>query len=275
MSDILSDEILPGIKVSINPQNDRSRSILLEGVVDEVLTNAKSHPHGILVRLTCGEKGRVKAILDERQRSPVSSADDLSGVFRFDEITLPPWLASENPYFCRDLQAVQQRLRKKHDIGEWRDQYYDYGVCGCLQEITKLLEKSVETIFKMPLFMISESDKLSTFIYGKPWLGGAFLYRFASSTELLGKLQFVFNDRRKKEDIIDQGNYIDSDLGLFFEKISVLDVAAITSLNTIRHYRNYLSHPQNNVLSQSKTRFIVDYSLADYKEIYSLDTYLR
>lgn len=52
-----------GMLVEVNPQTDRSRQLRVSGEIEEILTNAESHPHGILVQLVSGEKGRVKAIL--------------------------------------------------------------------------------------------------------------------------------------------------------------------------------------------------------------------
>lgn len=53
-------ELKPGDRVSINPQNDRTRKARIDGVVAEVLTKNPSHPHGIKVKLETGEIGRVK-----------------------------------------------------------------------------------------------------------------------------------------------------------------------------------------------------------------------
>jgi uncharacterized repeat protein (TIGR03833 family) len=62
-----------GMSVEINPQADRSRKIREVGEIEEILTNSSQHSHGILVRLTNGQIGRVKAIL---QSSFVSSSDE-------------------------------------------------------------------------------------------------------------------------------------------------------------------------------------------------------
>ena len=60
---ITASELPKGTRVAINPQTDRSRKILIEGAVNEVLTKATEHPHGLLVKLETGEIGRVKKIL--------------------------------------------------------------------------------------------------------------------------------------------------------------------------------------------------------------------
>ena len=39
---------------------------LTTGVVQRILTNSRTHPHGIKVRLESGEIGRVKEILDQK-----------------------------------------------------------------------------------------------------------------------------------------------------------------------------------------------------------------
>lgn len=58
-----------GMHVDINPQDDRTRKVIVKGVVSEILTKSDNHPHGILVQLESGEKGRVKAIHDGGQTS--------------------------------------------------------------------------------------------------------------------------------------------------------------------------------------------------------------
>ena len=274
---ISADMLWKGVGVVINPQSDRSRSLLIEGIVDEILTGSNTHPHGILVRLESGEKGRVKSLIETSSGSEnLSTARPvLDEVTSHKEIVIPPWLHSENPYLVRDIAALKLILDKEHKKDVWRDHYYEDGICGCLQEMTKLIESKVEEIFKQPIFLISESNDISELLYGRSSPIIPPTYRFASSTDLLHKLQFVFNDSRKKERLIDLANYIDSDIGLLFEKIGTLDRAAIPSLNAIRNYRNHLSHPSNDVLSQSKSRFIVDYALVDFEEIYALDVYLR
>lgn len=47
----------------VEKQNQRSGD-LTEGIVEKLLTNSKTHPHGIKVRLEDGTVGRVKNILD-------------------------------------------------------------------------------------------------------------------------------------------------------------------------------------------------------------------
>ncbi len=55
--------IKPGIKVRIVLKKDQATGKLTEGVVKDILTNSPTHPHGIKVRLTDGQVGRVKEIL--------------------------------------------------------------------------------------------------------------------------------------------------------------------------------------------------------------------
>lgn len=62
---ISNNELKIGMLVEINPQSDRSRKILLQGAISEILTKSLNHPHGILVLLETGEKGRVKNIIKD------------------------------------------------------------------------------------------------------------------------------------------------------------------------------------------------------------------
>ena len=56
--------IKPGIRVAIVLKKDQRSGKRTEGIVKDVLTNSATHPHGIKVRLTSGEVGRVKEILN-------------------------------------------------------------------------------------------------------------------------------------------------------------------------------------------------------------------
>jgi uncharacterized repeat protein (TIGR03833 family) len=54
--------IKPGLKVKIVLKQDQRSGKLTEGVVRDILTKSPSHPHGIKVRLSSGDVGRVKEI---------------------------------------------------------------------------------------------------------------------------------------------------------------------------------------------------------------------
>ncbi len=55
--------IRPGLEVSIVLKKDQRTGALTKGIVKDILTNSPTHPHGIKVRLTDGQVGRVKEIL--------------------------------------------------------------------------------------------------------------------------------------------------------------------------------------------------------------------
>lgn len=54
--------IKQGLKVKIVLKQDQKSGKLTEGIIQDILTKSSSHPHGIKVRLTSGEVGRVKEI---------------------------------------------------------------------------------------------------------------------------------------------------------------------------------------------------------------------
>ena len=56
------NDIKKGTKVSVVQKNHQRSGELTEGVVQDLLTNSSSHPHGIKVRLESGIVGRVKQI---------------------------------------------------------------------------------------------------------------------------------------------------------------------------------------------------------------------
>jgi uncharacterized repeat protein (TIGR03833 family) len=53
-----------GKKVAIVLKADQRSGKLTEGVVQDILTNSPTHPHGIKVRLASGDVGRVQKILE-------------------------------------------------------------------------------------------------------------------------------------------------------------------------------------------------------------------
>ena len=58
-------DIHPGLEVNIILKKDQRTGIKTRGVVKDLLTNSTRHPHGIKVRLTDGQVGRVCEILQK------------------------------------------------------------------------------------------------------------------------------------------------------------------------------------------------------------------
>ena len=54
--------IHPGQNVKIVLKKDQRSGALTNGIVKDILTKSATHPHGIKVRLTSGEVGRVQEI---------------------------------------------------------------------------------------------------------------------------------------------------------------------------------------------------------------------
>ena len=57
--------IKPGLRVAIVLKQDQRTGKQTIGVVKDLLTNSNFHPHGIKVRLTDGQVGRVQEILQD------------------------------------------------------------------------------------------------------------------------------------------------------------------------------------------------------------------
>jgi len=55
-------DIKPGKVVGIVTKENQVSNVITEGIVQDILTKSLYHPHGIKVRLTTGEIGRVKVI---------------------------------------------------------------------------------------------------------------------------------------------------------------------------------------------------------------------
>jgi uncharacterized repeat protein (TIGR03833 family) len=59
--------IRAGIKVAIVLKQDQRTGKQTVGIVKDLLTNSNFHPHGIKVRLTDGQVGRVQEILADEK----------------------------------------------------------------------------------------------------------------------------------------------------------------------------------------------------------------
>lgn len=58
-------DIQPGLEVNIILKKDQRSGVKTKGIVKDLLTNSAYHPHGIKVRLTDGQIGRVCDILQK------------------------------------------------------------------------------------------------------------------------------------------------------------------------------------------------------------------
>jgi len=55
--------VVKGARVKVVKKEDQRSGKLTEGIVQDVLTRAAVHPHGIKVRLASGVVGRIKEII--------------------------------------------------------------------------------------------------------------------------------------------------------------------------------------------------------------------
>lgn len=56
------NDLKAGLRVEIVKKEDQRTGKLTSGMISEILTSSRSHPHGIKVRLQDGQVGRVKKI---------------------------------------------------------------------------------------------------------------------------------------------------------------------------------------------------------------------
>lgn len=60
--------IRAGLKVAVVLKQDQRTGKRTVGIVKDLLTNSANHPHGIKVRLTDGQIGRVQEILTDGEQ---------------------------------------------------------------------------------------------------------------------------------------------------------------------------------------------------------------
>ena len=58
------EHIRPGQHVSVVQKHHQATGELTEGIVERILTKSTFHPHGIKVKLSSGQVGRVKETHD-------------------------------------------------------------------------------------------------------------------------------------------------------------------------------------------------------------------
>ena len=58
-------DVRPGLEVNIILKKDQRTGEKTRGIVKDLLTNSSFHPHGIKVRLTDGQVGRVCEIVEK------------------------------------------------------------------------------------------------------------------------------------------------------------------------------------------------------------------
>jgi uncharacterized repeat protein (TIGR03833 family) len=63
MNGQIRSQIKTGMIVLIILKQDQRTGKLTQGIVKDILTKSPAHPHGIKVRLTNGQVGRVKEIV--------------------------------------------------------------------------------------------------------------------------------------------------------------------------------------------------------------------
>ena len=56
-------DLSSGVEVDIVLKKDQRTGRLTRGIVKDILTKSARHPHGIKVRLTDGQVGRVKKVI--------------------------------------------------------------------------------------------------------------------------------------------------------------------------------------------------------------------
>lgn len=59
------NDVYKGLEVKVVLKEDQQTGVLTNGIVDRILTNSSTHPHGIKVKLETGEIGRVKEIINQ------------------------------------------------------------------------------------------------------------------------------------------------------------------------------------------------------------------
>ena len=114
-----NNDIKIGMKVRIETRENRDSGKLVEGFVKEKLTSAESHPHGILVLLDSGIKGRVHELVGNAVIKNVQKIFD--GFEDLSTIVIPTMEDTNNEFketFRFDTKEDKLRREGKIDIAD-------------------------------------------------------------------------------------------------------------------------------------------------------------
>lgn len=115
MSGTQRSAIVPGTPVSIVLKCDQRSGRLTNGIVQSVLTNSANHPHGIKVRLTSGQVGRVQHIQSRNATTVCQPEVMVGGSFgRHDN--------DDDDYDALDEHSAQRLRAPPHggtSLGDW------------------------------------------------------------------------------------------------------------------------------------------------------------
>jgi len=126
-----SQDIEIGTTVDINPRSDRSRKKTIRGIVSQIHTRDRNHPHGVLVTLESGEIGRVKGVVGKSREEtveaetvatePTAQSVDLAELIQGDETHQVEFksdiLWSAN-YSAEDIKNHRPQSKELHKYGK-------------------------------------------------------------------------------------------------------------------------------------------------------------
>ncbi len=125
MADIpLRDQIKPGTKVAIETKEDQGTGKLTKGIVKNILTSSNSHPYGIMVELTDGNKGRVKQISEDASNETKQDLDELKYQKYLEEIS--DYRRQTTPQYEIKLEQLSSKIFPKKDIPKNEDPYNEF-----------------------------------------------------------------------------------------------------------------------------------------------------
>lgn len=119
------DQIQLGFEVRIEPKEHQGTGTRVDGIVDEILTTSKTHPHGIKVKLKNGQVGRVKKIV--RKHHVVHLQDNIPSIS--DHMDFQKTLApntSESRTVARFVDLDKKEIPKTEDADNEFKECYQY-----------------------------------------------------------------------------------------------------------------------------------------------------
>ncbi len=125
MTDVPSrDQIKPGTKVAIETKENQGTGKLTKGIVKNILTSSNSHPYGIMVELTDGDKGRVKQISEDESNETKQNFNELEYQKYLDEIS--NYRRQTTPQFEVEPIPISTKTILMSDVPKNEDKFIEF-----------------------------------------------------------------------------------------------------------------------------------------------------
>lgn len=112
------DEVKIGSSVMIEMERHSGTGILIEGIVQNILTSGNYHPNGLMVDLQNGERGRVKKLLTKETIKETKESRYITTTKHLESETNEDKKNGETNQTPKKIENVEERFRESQKLME-------------------------------------------------------------------------------------------------------------------------------------------------------------